>query len=543
MHFVPARCLSAACLSLLVVTSLDAQDALTAVTDPPTWIAPKEDQAILKALDEHAKYTFLDQPLSDVVASISHEMGVDVVLDQRALEDVGMGTDTPITKAIAGITHRSFLRLLLSELDLTYHTRGGALWITTPEAAEAELLTRVYPVGDLIDISGSGDKSSYDYDSLSEVISSVVAPNTWDDVGGPGAMEGIYGTLVMSQTADVHDEVARFIEGYRGLVKAHRQQPGGGPRRILLGTPGDAPIRASLDKKITLQLVDVPLREVAEKISEIADVPVVIDTRALEDFGIGTDVPLTIRVKNSLLRHALHRILRDLELTFVIRDEVLLITTPEEAEATLILGLYPVYDLVKPDEPTDADDDLTMGSTAVYDFDTLIETIASIVAPESWDSVGGPSSIEPLETAPSLFIAQTEEIHERIGELLDKLRQAQQLERKRVAAIEPPDEQAASKPLVLEAYALLPGLSMKEVQSLLLRALGDRFGDADPDVFLQVVGNSVVIRHDAATHRRVRGVLNKIGVLLPMGHGHQLPQGSSGPPQQQPGQQQSGGLF
>jgi hypothetical protein len=40
--------------------------------------------------------------------------------------------------------------------------------------------------------------------------------------------------------------------------------------------------------------------------------------------------------------------LNDLELTYVVRDEVLLITTPEEAESQLITKVYPVGDLVVP---------------------------------------------------------------------------------------------------------------------------------------------------------------------------------------------------
>ena len=40
--------------------------------------------------------------------------------------------------------------------------------------------------------------------------------------------------------------------------------------------------------------------------------------------------------------------LKELDLTYVIRDEVLKITTPEEAENELLTKVYPVADLVMP---------------------------------------------------------------------------------------------------------------------------------------------------------------------------------------------------
>ena len=60
--------------------------------------------------------------------------------------------------ALKGITLRSALRLMLDDLGLTYLIQDEVMQITTPEKAEARLLTKVYPVGDLVIpiISGGG---------------------------------------------------------------------------------------------------------------------------------------------------------------------------------------------------------------------------------------------------------------------------------------------------------------------------------------------------------------------------------------------------
>ena len=75
---------------------------------------------------------------------------IPIELDVKKLEEAGVNIDTPVTKNLSGITLRSALRLLLNDLELTYVVRDEVLLITTPEEAESQLITKVYPVGDLV---------------------------------------------------------------------------------------------------------------------------------------------------------------------------------------------------------------------------------------------------------------------------------------------------------------------------------------------------------------------------------------------------------
>ena len=61
----------------------------------------------------------------------------------------------------------------------------------------------------------------------------------------------------------------------------------------------------------------------------------------LEELGINTDETVTVNLHNISLRSALRLMLKDLQLTYIIQDEVLMITTPEEAEANLVVKVYP----------------------------------------------------------------------------------------------------------------------------------------------------------------------------------------------------------
>ncbi len=69
-----------------------------------------------------------------------------------------------------------------------------------------------------------------------------------------------------------------------------------------------------------------------------------------------------------------------------------------------------------------------MGGATMADFDTLIELVTSTIAPTTWDTVGGPGSIEGFPTNLSLVISQTQDVHEQIADLLDQLRRLQDLQ-------------------------------------------------------------------------------------------------------------------
>lgn len=68
------------------------------------------------------------------------------------------------------------------------------------------------------------------------------------------------------------------------------------------------------------------------------------------------------------------------------------------------------------------------GGAALADFDTLIDLITTTIAPDSWDEVGGPGAVESFPTNLSLVVSQTQDVHEQIEDLLEQLRQLQDLQ-------------------------------------------------------------------------------------------------------------------
>jgi hypothetical protein len=105
-------------------------------------------------------------------------------------------------------------------------------------------------------------------------------------------------------------------------------------------------------KSAGLDFTDTSLEEVVGFIQQSYNIPVQLDTTALEEEGIDPQEPVTVSLHGISLRSALRILLKNLGLTYIVRDEVLMITSPTEAEAQLVVKVYPVADLVLPIDAT-----------------------------------------------------------------------------------------------------------------------------------------------------------------------------------------------
>jgi hypothetical protein len=99
-----------------------------------------------------------------------------------------------------------------------------------------------------------------------------------------------------------------------------------------------------------LEFVETPLKDAIAFLAEKHEIPIVLNVKKLEEAGINVDTPITQRLKGITLRSALRLVLGELELTYVIKDEVMQITTPEDAQSpeNMVTKVYNVGDLVVP---------------------------------------------------------------------------------------------------------------------------------------------------------------------------------------------------
>ena len=103
------------------------------------------------------------------------------------------------------------------------------------------------------------------------------------------------------------------------------------------------------EQRTSVDVADQPLSEWATYLSDKYHIPIMFDTAALRDATIDpSTTPVGIVVKDISLRSALKLVLGEHNLTYVVKDEVLMITTTDKANAQLVTKVYPVADLVLP---------------------------------------------------------------------------------------------------------------------------------------------------------------------------------------------------
>ena len=110
----------------------------------------ESDERIRQALAKTTEFEFNDLPLRDAVAHVSKQHGIRVWLDERALTDLNITSDTPVTRNLSNVSLKSALRLLLRPLQLNFRVHAGVLQITSQTEYDNQLEIRVYPMGDLV---------------------------------------------------------------------------------------------------------------------------------------------------------------------------------------------------------------------------------------------------------------------------------------------------------------------------------------------------------------------------------------------------------
>lgn len=274
-------------------------------------------------------------------------------------------------------------------------------------------------------------------------------------------------------------------------------------RRLQYDGDGDSRLSASelaIQKKlltdVSVKFTNRPLGEVLSDLRAMTGVPIVIDDRALSAVRVTTETPVNLQLQDSIaLKSALNIILERLELTYVIENDVLSITSLEAKRSKVYPRTYRVTDLVTPIpnftssyedglagalrsayqmsnpqtdvhvtpismtdlgtgmaqsmSPNSANPNVLAqynpmgaqggfgmnnppssggGGGSFADFQSLIDLIQTTVVPDTWEALGGPSTMAPYPQNLSLVISTTSDVHDQINDLLDSLRRLQNLQ-------------------------------------------------------------------------------------------------------------------
>lgn len=109
-------------------------------------------------------------------------------------------------------------------------------------------------------------------------------------------------------------------------------------------------ILEALDAKTSVQFVETPLTDVLTTLERQHDIEIELDNKALDIAGVGSETPISRVLNNVSLRSALGLMFDAHGLSYIVRNEVLLITSIESARNHPEVRMYDVAELLQDDE-------------------------------------------------------------------------------------------------------------------------------------------------------------------------------------------------
>lgn len=357
------------------------------IADEPKCIDPAT--IVPAKLAAKATCDFSDSSLREVVEWLQEKHGLVVLLDKSGLGEINVSAADRISDHLADAP----VYLLLNRLRLNgmaWYFEDDILHITSKESAESHAITLTYNVGDLLD-------AGYKLDELEELITRTISSDSWESVGGQGVVSSLGDVLFVRQNQGIHFEVNALL----AALRSHARQT------FVFDPIQHLALREKLKQNVSVNFVDVPLEAAVKQLAEIAQIDVRLDMQAVRDAGVREREPITLKLADRKLETVLQAIMLNLKLTWILRDGILWITSPEQDSEAMKIAVYDVRDLCRDGAESDA----------------LIEAVTSQAEPDSWDSVGGPGTIEAANPG-TLVINHQERVHMRILELLETYRTA-----------------------------------------------------------------------------------------------------------------------
>jgi general secretion pathway protein D len=268
----------------------------------------------------------------------------------------------------------------------------------------------------------------------------------------------------------VNDKHPLYVDPAMVQLTRGREKDGTYPQKK---TDKEREIESKLRTPVTLNFTDAPLEQVFNDLRGWEDINIYVDQLALDQEAVSLQRPVSVKLENVSLKSALNLILKQVHLTYIIKDEVLQITSESAARGKMQRVTYQVADLVIPipnsagppamqtganpyptpyaptpvQGPGGLPAGMAVGSAAGGPFasdggytnvsksyatqtreEQLIRLITNAVEPRSWTDLGGAGTIDYHPLTMGLVINQTPDIQEQILDLLNSLRRLQDQE-------------------------------------------------------------------------------------------------------------------
>ncbi|MEZ6138326.1 MAG: sigma-70 family RNA polymerase sigma factor [Pirellulaceae bacterium] len=157
--------------------------------------------------------------------------------------------------------------------------------------------------------------------------------------------------------------------------------------------------RAVLAMELDASFEQVPLTDFVKWLSEETNTQFELNLRQLEEFGVTPDNVVSVAGTGSV-RELIRRACEPLDLTYVVTESTVEITTVDDAEERLNVRFY----------------DLSYVLPNSANADSLVDAIQNILKPENWDMNGGSQTIRLVGSM--MVVSATDTTHQGIEVIL-----------------------------------------------------------------------------------------------------------------------------
>jgi hypothetical protein len=177
-------------------------------------------------------------------------------------------------------------------------------------------------------------------------------------------------------------------------------------------TETERAILKALNSPIDIDFKSEPLQNVLDYLQKKIGQPILVPREVLGEVGATYESPITIQGNRASTRTILKKVLAELNLTYVIKNQVIQVTTREQAKEMMTVRAYYVGDLV-------SSTGFTMGPVfnqlqMIQNLNGIMQLIVTTIDPQSWEP-NGPGSIafDPINMA--IIVRQSAEVHMMLG--------------------------------------------------------------------------------------------------------------------------------
>jgi type II secretory pathway component GspD/PulD (secretin) len=155
---------------------------------------------------------FKETPLQQVLTDLAANCGVNIVIDPRAIREVNLDVNTPVSLRIEGVSLKSVLKVLAQDVRLLLKMNNDSVELTTRWHAYGRAKVATYQISDLLD-------NEFKVDRVIQLVVDTIEPMCWAENGGPGKISYDSGRhiLVVTQYVELQEQTQDLLSALRRL--------------------------------------------------------------------------------------------------------------------------------------------------------------------------------------------------------------------------------------------------------------------------------------------------------------------------------------